>query len=56
MSNTTKLQQVWRSLQERTQQTVSYVLDGFKRIFAPSEDDYPRTGVQPFEGEPPKDK
>jgi hypothetical protein len=33
-------------------QTVEFILDAFKRIFAPRDDDYPAIGVQPFEGVP----
>ena len=32
--------------------TVEYLRDGVARLFQPSEDNYPKTGVQPFEGEP----
>ncbi len=34
------------------QDTVKYLRDGVARLFQPTEDDYPETGVQPFEGEP----
>jgi|GEM_PF-1086880 hypothetical protein len=29
-----------------------YFVDPIARIFGPSDDNYPATGVQPFEGEP----
>ena len=32
-------------------QSIAWVLDAAKRIFSPSDDDYPKTGVQPFEGD-----
>ncbi len=32
-----------------------YVSEAALRIFRRSDDDYPNTGVQPFEGTPPKD-
>ncbi|MEI6379706.1 MAG: isochorismate synthase [Cyanobacteriota bacterium ELA615] len=32
------------------QNLITSVTEGFARIFKASEDDYPKTGVQPFEG------
>ncbi|MEM6426464.1 MAG: isochorismate synthase [Cyanobacteria bacterium P01_H01_bin.119] len=29
-----------------------YLLEAFGRIFSPADDQYPDTGVQPFDGEP----
>jgi hypothetical protein len=29
-----------------------YMSEGVWRLFSPSEDEYPATGVQPFDGEP----
>lgn len=29
-----------------------YLTEGVGRIFSPSKDEYPETGVQPFDGEP----
>jgi len=40
------LQSVNRALQ--------YLWDGAFRIFTPSRDEYPATGVQPYEGDPAK--
>ena len=34
------------------QNIVQYLANGFSQLFKPSDDDYPETGVQPFEGEP----
>ncbi|MBP0000679.1 MAG: isochorismate synthase [Cyanobacteria bacterium SID2] len=31
-----------------------YVSEAFLRIFGPTDDSYPKTGVQPFEGSPNK--
>lgn len=31
---------------------IHYLSEGASRIFKPSEDHYPETGVQPFDGEP----
>lgn len=33
------------------QETLQYIGDGVGRIFRPSNDEYPQTGVQPFEGD-----
>lgn len=30
---------------------LSYLSEGIARIFSPDRDEYPETGVQPFEGE-----
>ncbi|MDY6785705.1 MAG: isochorismate synthase [Cyanobacteriota bacterium] len=32
--------------------TMQYLWNGAKRIFSPSDDDYPNTGVQPYKDEP----
>jgi hypothetical protein len=32
--------------------TVQYLFGGVSRLFKPTDDDYPKTGVQPFEGDP----
>jgi hypothetical protein len=29
-----------------------YLSEGISRLFSPNKDEYPQTGVQPFEGEP----
>lgn len=36
--------------------TVKYILSAVTRIFKPNDDKYPATGMQPFEGDPPKQK
>lgn len=33
---------------------IKYISEAVSRIFGPSDDAYPPTGVQPFEGEPYK--
>lgn len=33
------------------QQNVTWVLNAAKRLFSPTDDDYPKTGVQPFDGD-----
>lgn len=32
--------------------SMRYLSEGTNRLFSPTTDDYPLTGVQPFEGEP----
>ncbi len=43
---------IWQSIQN----AVQAILRGVSRIFEPSDDDYPESGVQPFEGEPYDDR
>jgi len=33
------------------QNIVNYLAEGFIRLFVPTNDEYPRIGAQPFEGE-----
>ncbi len=40
------------SVTQRLQQTMQYLLEAAGRIFSFRDNDYPATGVQPFEGEP----
>jgi hypothetical protein len=35
-------------------QAIQYVVDAAGRIFTSSKDEYPESGVQPFEGDIPK--
>ena len=35
-------------------QSIGWVLAAAKRIFSPSDDNYPKAGVQPFEGDIPE--
>lgn len=35
---------------------VNYLLGAAGRIFSPTDDQYPRVGVQPFEGDPNDEK
>lgn len=51
-----KLQKSGKSIIEILQQVINFVLGGFTRIFSPSDDKYPVVGVQPFEGDPAKEK
>ncbi|MCG6135616.1 MAG: hypothetical protein MET45_13285 [Nostoc sp. LLA-1] len=34
------------------QQLINYISEAVNKIFSPRDDDYPETGVQPFEGDP----
>lgn len=34
------------------QNIVQYLTTGVSRLFQPTDDDYPKTGVQPFKGDP----
>lgn len=56
MSINGKLQQFSKSILEIPQQIINFVLDGFKKIFDKSEDEYPAVGVQPFEGDPAEEE
>ncbi|MEA5507040.1 hypothetical protein VB735_28890 [Halotia wernerae UHCC 0503] len=52
MSISARIRQIIQSIQ----QLISYVFGAFARIFAPRDDNYPPTGTQPFEGDPPHKK
>ena len=41
---------------EWMQKLVQYIGNGVRRIFTASDDDFPETGVQPFEGDPYKEE
>ncbi|MCU0568848.1 MAG: hypothetical protein MUF49_19895 [Oculatellaceae cyanobacterium Prado106] len=43
-----RLRDIWAVPQKIVQDVAKAVI----RIFSPSDDDYPKTGVQPYEGEP----
>lgn len=38
------------------QRVIRYIASAVTRIFGPTDDNYPATGVQPFEGEPADEK
>ncbi len=40
------LMKLWKLMKD----AVQYVSEGFLRIFSPSRDEYPDSGLQPFEG------
>jgi hypothetical protein len=56
MSSNTRLQQILRSILEAPEQVIRYISGGAMRIFSPTDDQYPKTGIQPFEGDPPHRK
>lgn len=41
-----------QTVKESTAQVIGFVSAAVTRIFGLNDDDYPATGVQPFEGEP----
>jgi len=56
MSTTSKTRQIIQSIIEIPQKLINLTTNGVTRIFAPSDDDYPKSGVQPYEGDTPKSK
>ncbi len=53
---TSTVQDLAQRLFRIPQQVLRYLSEGGLRIFRPADDDYPNTGIQPFEGELPKRK
>lgn len=43
---------IFQTVQEVAQKIINYILGAVTRIFGTRDDDYPETGVQPFEGKP----
>lgn len=56
MSISSKSQQIIQAITEVPQKVIYYISGAVSRIFSPRDDDYPATGVQPFEGDPPEEK
>lgn len=54
MTNTTNKAKIWQTIIELPQKVIRYISSAAVRIFSPQDDNYPETGVQPFEGEPPQ--
>ena len=50
----TALKKMFNSAGQSIQRSAVWLLDAAKRVFSPSDDDYPETGVQPFEGDIPE--
>jgi hypothetical protein len=53
MSTTSKIGQIFQSIGELIQKIIQFIYSGAARTFSPSDDDYPESGVQPYEGDPP---
>ncbi|MEL6461337.1 MAG: hypothetical protein AAFQ91_24420 [Cyanobacteria bacterium J06621_15] len=56
MSNTSKIEQIIKLIVEIPQKLINFITNGVNRIFSPSDDDYPKSGVQPYEGDYSKNK
>lgn len=52
MSSNNKLKSSFKNVLEVPRKLVRYIITSTTRLFSPSDDDYPATGVQPFAGEP----
>ncbi len=52
MSTASKAKRMIKSVVEIPQKFIKFTTNGISRIFSPSDDDYPKSGVQPYEGEP----
>lgn len=51
MSIPSKIQQILKSIVEFPQKLINFTTNGTNKIFSPSNDDYPKSGVQPYEGD-----
>ncbi|MBW4645615.1 MAG: hypothetical protein KME23_21950 [Goleter apudmare HA4340-LM2] len=51
MSIAKVLEKIIQAIQEVTQKVINYISVAAARIFSPRDDDYPATGIQPFEGD-----
>jgi hypothetical protein len=56
MTKTTQLQTILQAIKEAPQKVIQFILVAVSRIFSPRDDDYPESGVQPFEGKADKRK
>lgn len=56
MATQTRLPAVWQTVKLISHSTIQFVSGAVIRIFGLNDDDYPATGIQPFEGEPADDK
>jgi hypothetical protein len=52
MSNSKRIQDSLKSIVLLPQKVVRYIAEAGVKIFSPTQDDYPETGVQPFTGDP----
>lgn len=53
MSFKTKIRQTLRSILELMERVIHPIYSSATRAFSPSDDNYPESGVQPYEGDPP---
>jgi len=51
MSSASKIEQIIKSIVDIPQKFINFITNGVNRIFSPSDDDYPKSGVQPYEGD-----
>ncbi len=56
MSDNQTIQNIIHATVTAPQRVIRYVSSAVIRIFSPSDDNYPSTGVQPFEGDPADEK
>ncbi len=52
MSTNKTLQNIIHTIGNMPQQVIHYISSAAIRIFSPNDDNYPATGVQPYEGDP----
>lgn len=48
------VKKMFSAVGQSIQKSTVWLWDAAKRIFSPNDDDYPNTGVQPFEGDIPE--
>jgi hypothetical protein len=53
MSFKTKMRQTLRSILEVLERGIHPIYSAATRAFSPNDDNYPESGVQPYEGDPP---
>ncbi|MGB6300217.1 MAG: hypothetical protein WBF90_29170 [Rivularia sp. (in: cyanobacteria)] len=51
MSTASKAKRMIKSVVEIPQKLIKFATNGISRIFSPSDDDYPKSGVQPYDGD-----
>ncbi len=51
MSTASIARRMIKSIVEIPQKLIKATTNGVSRIFSPSDDDYPKSGVQPYEGD-----
>ncbi|MGB3641123.1 MAG: hypothetical protein WBA39_26615 [Rivularia sp. (in: cyanobacteria)] len=56
MSTASKTRRMIKSIVEIPQKLINFTTLGVSRIFSPSDNDYPKSGVQPYEGDSAEDR